>query len=76
MRGSMPAFRLLEEGHSLPPHIRTSIHGSTRLPLAVRQKSAAAGRRAPPMTKEWDSPERKQETELRLKRVRRRKEGT
>ena len=40
--GNMAAFNLLEEGHSLHPRIRTSIHESTRLPLAVRQKSAGA----------------------------------
>src|SRR5208283_587049 len=36
----MAAFRLLEEGHSLHPRIRTSIHELARLPLAVRQKTA------------------------------------
>ena len=73
---SMAAFRLLDEGHSLHPRIRTSIHESTGLPLAVGQKSAAACTPAPPMRKNGDSPERMRETELRFGKLRRRKEGT
>ncbi len=37
----MAAFRLLEEGHSLHPRIRTSIRELAGLPLAARQKTAS-----------------------------------
>ena len=115
--GSMAAFRLLEEGHSLHPRIRTSIHESTRLQraalhngLAWNQKlqsdSSHKNVRRGSVTPLWDGKrkrqerrvnakirgscghggagvlrpyrhrDRRRETELRMKIVRRRKEGT
>jgi len=37
-------FRLLEEGHSLHPRSRTSMHRPTRLLLAAGEKTASARR--------------------------------